>query len=117
MRLRISGVVGLCFAVLLGFVLAFNLVAKDKAPKAPKTSNVQGTVQMIDKDSSTITVEKGTIKRQVVFSGDTKFMYGHSNNNKPGSADQVKTGNYISCSGTFSGVKLTATECVYRESK
>jgi hypothetical protein len=117
MKVRVRGVMGLCFAVLLGFVLAFNLVAKDKAPKPPKMSNIQGRVQMIDAASSTITVEKGSTRRAVVYSADTKFMVGHSNDNKPGSADQVKTGNYISCSGTFSGVKLMAKECVYRESK
>jgi hypothetical protein len=114
MRIRISSVVGLCFAVLFSFVLALNVVAKDKAPKM---SNIQGRVQMIDKDSSTITVEKGSVRRQVVYSADTKFLYGHSKDNKPGSADQVKTGNYISCGGTFNGTKLTAKECVYRESK
>lgn len=114
MRVRLSGLVGLCFAVLVSFVLALNVVAKEKAPKM---SNVQGRVQMVDASSSTITVEKGTQRRQVVYSGDTKFLKGHSNANKPGSADEVKTGNFISCGGTFSGVKLAAKECVYRESK
>src|SRR6266567_2983291 len=84
--------------IFLGLVLAFNSVAKDKAPKI---SNIQGRVQMINKDSSTITIEKGSMRRQVVYSGDTKFLYGHSNNNKPGTADQVKEGNCISCSGRF----------------
>ena len=114
MRVRGSGVTGLCLAVLLGLVLAFNLVAKEKAPKS---GNIQGTVQMISKDTSTITVSKGNTKRDVVYNSDTKFMYGHSNNNKPGSLDQVKEGNYISCGGTYSGVKLQAKECVYREAK
>ena len=114
MRNKLSGVTALCFAVLLVFALAFNLVAKEKAPK---NSNVQGTVQMISKDTSTITVSKGNMKRDVVYNSDTKFMYGHSNNNKPGSVDQVKEGNFISCGGTYSGVKLMAKECVYREAK
>src|ERR1051325_5938295 len=117
MRSNFTGVMRVCFAVLLGVVLAFNLVAKEKAPKAPKMSNVQGNVQMINKDTSTITVQKGNVKKDVVYSGDTKFMYGHSNDKKPGSADQVKEGNFISCAGTYSGTKLTAKECVYRESK
>lgn len=39
------------------------------------------------------------------------------NANKPGSADEVKTGNFISYGGTFSSVKLTAKECLYGESK
>ena len=115
MRSRVSGLLVLCTAVLLGLVLAFSVAAKDKPAKS---SNIQGTVQMISKDSSTITVlTKGTVKRDVVYSADTKFMTGHSNDSKPGSLDQVKEGNYISCAGTYSGVKLQAKECVYRDSK
>src|SRR6266567_1524806 len=100
--------------IFLGLVLAFNSVAKDKAPKI---SNIQGRVQMINKDSSTITIEKGSMRRQVIYSGDTKFLYGHSNNNKPGAADQVKEGNYISCSGTLPHLDrgpafLPETSCV-----
>jgi hypothetical protein len=112
--MRNMGVTGLCLAVLLGLVLAFNLPAKEKAPKM---SNVQGSVQMINRDTSTITVHKGNVKKDVVYSGDTKFMSGHSNDKKPGSVDQVKEGNFISCAGTYNGVKLMAKECVYRESK
>jgi hypothetical protein len=104
-------------AIFFGFVLAFSLLAKDKAPKPPKMSNIQGRVDMISKDKSTITVTRGNVKREVVYSGDTKFLYGHSRNNKPGAADQVKDGNYISCSGTFEGAKLMAKDCIYRESK
>jgi hypothetical protein len=114
MRLKFPGVAGLVLGIFVGLLFAFSLVAKDKAPKI---SNVQGRVQMISKDSSTITVEKGSVRRQVVYSGDTKFLYGHSNNNKPGAVDQVKEGNYISCSGTFEKTNLMAKECVYRESK
>jgi hypothetical protein len=115
MRVKFFGLAGLYLGIFLGLVLAFNLVAKDKALKM---SNIQGRVQMINKDTSTITVEKGSLKRQVVYSGDTKFMYGHSNNNKPGAADQVKEGNYISCSGTFGDkAQLMAKDCIYRESK
>lgn len=117
MRVKQSGVLGLSLAVILGLVLAFNVLAKDKAPKAPKTSNIQGRVQMVSKDTSTITIEKGAVRRQVVYSADTKFMAGHSKDNKPGSVDEVKQGNYISCGGTFNGTKLDAKECVYRESK
>jgi hypothetical protein len=50
--------------------------------------------------------------RKVLYSADTKFVTGHSNKNKPGSVDEVKPGNFISCGGTFTGVKLTAKECV-----
>jgi hypothetical protein len=117
MRIRFSGFSASVILVLFSLVLAFSLLAKDKAPKPPKMSNIQGRVEMINKDKSTITVANGNVKREVVYSGDTKFMFGHSRDNKPGAADQVKEGNYISCGGTFDGPKLTAKECVYRERK
>ena len=120
MRVKCSGLTGPFFGILFGLVLAFNLGAqsKTKPPKAPKTMNVQGKVQMMDKNTSAITVAKGNIKRQVVYSGDTKFLYGHSKSNKPGSVDQVKDGYYISCAGTFNAkTQLEAKECVYRETQ
>ena len=54
MRVKCSGLTGPFFGILFGLVLAFNLGAqsKAKAPKAPKTMNVQGKVQMIDKGTS-----------------------------------------------------------------
>ena len=119
MRVKCSVLTGPCLGILFGLVLAFNLGAQDKAKKAPKTMNVQGKVQMLDKNTSAITVNaKGNIKRNVVYSGDTKFLYGHSKDNKPGSADQVKDGYYISCSGTYNAkTQLEAKECVYRETQ
>ena len=116
MGVRFSGIVGLSFAVLLGLVLAFNIVAADKPAKM---ANLQGKVQMMNKDTSTITVEqKGGLRRQVVYSGDTKFNTGSSKSNKPGSLDQVKEGNFINCSGTYNDkTQLMAKMCVYRESK
>jgi hypothetical protein len=72
---------------------------------------------MISKDTTTITVATGNLKRAVVYSGDTKFLYGHSGKNTPGTMDQVKEGNYISCSGTVDGPKVMAQECIYRERK
>ena len=123
MRVKCSGLTGPCFGILFSLVLAFNLGAQDKAPKkaakAAKTMNVQGKVQMLDKNTSAITVNaKGNIKRNVVYSGDTKFMYGHSKDNKPGAADQVKEGYYISCSGVYNAkTQLEAKECVYRETQ
>ena len=119
MRVRFSGVLGLSFAILLGLVLAFTAIAADKPAKPPKMMNLQGKVQMMSKDNSTVTVEqKGGLRRVVMYSGDTKFMYGHSKSNKPGSVDQVKEGYFINCSGTYNDkMQLAAKECVYRETK
>jgi len=110
---------GMSFAILLGLILAFTAVAADKPAKAGKMANLQGKVQMMSKDNSTITVEqKGGLRRVVSYGGDTKFMYGHSKSSKPGSVDQVKEGNFINCSGTYNDkMQLAAKECVYRESK
>jgi hypothetical protein len=116
MRVRFSGIVGLSFAALLGLVLAFNIVAADKPMKM---ANLQGKVQMMNKDTSTITVEqKGGLRRQVLYSSDTKFATGSSKKNKPGSIEQVRENNFINCSGTYNDKsQLMAKTCVYRESK
>ena len=98
----------------LSLTLAAGLIAADK----PKQMNVQGRVQMLDKSGSVITVETKGVRHRVAYTDATKFVYGHSHDNKPGSADQVKESNYISCSGTYEDkMLLKATECVYRETK
>jgi len=131
MKIRLACVGALTIAVLLGLNAMPNLAAQDKAQKADKAdkadkkgaaekANVQGTVQNMSKDTSTITVRTGTgqVTRQVVYDAKTKFLYGHSDNNKPGAVAQVKEQNYISCVGTFNDKsQLMATECVYRETK
>jgi hypothetical protein len=127
MNVRLTGL-GLLIAVLIGSFSMPSLIAQDKAPKAQKAdkaqgdekkANVQGTVQNISKDTSTITVRTtGTVTRLVVYNANTQFLYGHSDAAKPGSLAQVKTSNYISCAGTFDAkAQLMATQCVYRESK
>ena len=126
MRIRLVCLGALSIAVLLGFSMP-NLAGQEKAQKADKAekkgaekANVQGTVQNMSKDTSTITVRVGTgqVTRQVIYDAKTKFLYGHSDNNKPGAVAQVKEQNYISCVGTYNDKsQLMATECVYRESK
>ena len=120
MRVRFAGFEGLCLAAVLGFVLALSAVAQDKAPK--KAANIQGKVTAIKKDTSTLTVDATNLSgsptaRQVMYTASTKFMYGHSEDNKPGTLDKIQMGNFVSCSGTMDKGILTATECVYRESK
>ena len=120
MRIRIAGFAGLCAAILFGSILTLSAVAQDKAPKAKKsaTENIQGRVTAISKGTSMITVDTGTIPRMVMYNADTKFLYGHSNDNKPGSLDKVQQNNYISCSGPKDAKgQVTATECVYRENR
>jgi hypothetical protein len=124
MKVRFTVLAGLSLAVLLGSASMGSLEAQDKAQKADKgakkaADNVQGTVQNMSKDKSTITVRtSGTAQKTVVYDAKTKFLYGHSNDNKPGNVSQVKEQYYISCAGTYdSKSQLMATECVYREAK
>ena len=115
MRVNNFGKRGLCLGMFFGLALAANLGAKDAAPKM---MNYQGRVQSIDKNSSSITIAaKGNVTRQVMYGGDTKFMYGHSKDRKPGAVDQIKEGNYISCSGPTNKSQVMAKLCVYREGK
>src|SRR2546422_11296801 len=106
------------FAVALSFLVTLAVgpaaFAKDKAPKKGK---INGTVHMLTKDTSTITVQKGNVQRQVVYNADTKWMTGTQASSKPATIDDLKEGYYINCDGTFDGVKLVASACRYRQSK
>ena len=124
MRIRLTCLGALSIAVLIG-LLSMNLAAQEKGQKGEKKGaaekgNIQGTVSNMSKDTSTITVRTGTgaVTRQVLYNAQTKFLYGHSDNNKPGAVAQVKEQYYISCVGPFNDKsQLMATECVYRETK
>jgi hypothetical protein len=102
-------------AVLLYMVLGLNVTAKDKTPN----SIVQGTVFLIDKDSSTIMVDTKTGARRVVkYSQDTKFTYGRGDKGQESAIGQVQETQYISCRGTpDDGARLLAKECVHRKLK
>src|SRR5271165_5519879 len=103
-----------CLAALFSLMLTVQLSAQTKPPKPPKQSNLQGSVAMMDKAKMSITIKTSSVNREVIYSADTKFLVGHSNNNKPGSVDQVKESYFISCSGTYNAgnVQLMAKECV-----
>jgi hypothetical protein len=101
MRTRFVGFGGVWMVTLLGLVMTFQLAAQKKPAKPAKMSNVQGTVENIDKGKMTIGVKNGNVRKPVMYSADTKFVMGHSKDNKPGSVDQVKTSNFISCSGMY----------------
>ena len=124
MRIRFAGLVVFSIAVLAGLNAMPNLMGQGKAAKAEKAdkqekANIQGTVQSISKSPSMITVRtSGTLTRPVVYTATTKFLYGHSNDAKPGNVAQIKESYFISCGGTFDAkAQLMATECVYREAK
>jgi hypothetical protein len=103
------------FALMLSVLVTVNSAAA--ADKKPKEGQLTGTVKMINKDKSTIAVTKGNMERQIVYSADTKWMYGTQSSNKPSSLDDLKEGWYLNCKGSFEGVKLNASACRFRESK
>jgi hypothetical protein len=113
MRRSILTSFALCLAFLLA-IAAGPAFAKDKKPSKGK---INGTVHMLNKDTSTMTVQKGSVQRQVVYNADTKWMYGTQGSNKAATLDQLKEGWYINCDGTFDGTKLVATACRFREAK
>ena len=101
----------------LGVVLAIAVGPAGAADKKAKEGQLNGTVHIMNKDTSTITVRKGTAERQIVYNADTKWMYGRQADAKSSSLDQLKEGWYINCKGTFDGAKLVASACRFRESK
>lgn len=105
------------FALLLGVLVAGAVRPAVAADKKMKEGQLTGNVKMINKDTSTIVVTKGNMERQIVYSADTKWIYGTQASNKPSSFDDLKEGWYINCKGSFEGVKLNASACRFRESK
>jgi hypothetical protein len=118
MSARSVGLAAVLIVVLAGSVTLPNLAAQDKPQVGKGGQNIQGTVVDISKDKSTITIRSGSSTRLVGWNSSTKFLYGHSRDNKPGSVDQLKASFYIDCVAGFDSKKeFTARECVYRESR
>ena len=101
----------------VGLLACFAMNAANAADKKSKGGQLNGTVHILNKDTSTITVRKGMVERQIVYNADTKWMYGKQSDAKPSSLDQLKEGWYLNCKGTFDGAKLVASACRFRESK
>jgi hypothetical protein len=111
MRLRLAEVAAFAVALVLGATLMIH--AQDKA-SPQKMSNIQGKVGRIEKD--TIVIMIGTNPKPVMFSAATKFLAGHTNDNKPGTIAEVKQGYFIACSGSVGDkAQFMAKECVYRD--
>src|SRR5215471_715070 len=118
MSARFAGLAAVSIVILAGSVVMPNLVAQEKQKASGGGQNIQGTVVDISKDKSTITIRTGSATRLVAWNSNTKFLYGHSRDNKPGSVEQLKASFYIDCVAGFDARKeLTARECVYRETR
>ena len=105
------------FVLCVGMVVGIMVGPSWAADKKAKKGQITGTLHMIDKDKSTLTVTKGTVSRQVIYNSDTKWMKGTQASNQPSSLDELKENWYINCEGTFDGVKLVASACRFREHK
>ena len=123
MRLSFTCIGALALAVVLGLMTTRDFSAQDKkAQKSEqkKQTNIQGTVSNMSKDTITVRLSDSAspVTRQVLFDSKTKFLYGHSNDNKPGDVSKVKVQNFISCEGNLNDKQqLVAEACVYRETK
>jgi hypothetical protein len=97
--------IALSLGGLLALFMTFSATAQEqKAEKSPKAKTAKaavdrlsGRIQMINKETSTITIERGTMKRAVLFSSDTKITY----LNKPSTMEEVKEGRRVICLGKF----------------
>lgn len=96
MRRKISIVIAVALACSL--VLASGLYAQIKKDAKTGLDRLEGTIQVIDKDKSIISVRQtGTPNAvwDVVYSGQTKFTY----RNEASSFDEVKEGRRVICLG------------------
>jgi hypothetical protein len=109
----ISTLTALILGIGVGLVLATQVSAQEqKAGGKPKEDRLSGTIQMINKDDSTITLRKGNVTRTVVYNNDTKV----TKHNKPGSLDEVKEGRRVICLGQFDDrTRLVATRIDVRD--
>ena len=96
-RKTIASFVALILGIVLSLTLTTEIRAQEKPAAKPKVDRLSGTVQMISKDTSTITLRKNNSDRFVVYNKDTKYTL----HNKPSSLDQVKEGRKVICLGKF----------------
>ena len=99
-RKTLASLMALIFGIVLSLTLTTGASAQEekKAEAKPKKEDrLSGTVQMMDKNTSTITLRKDSVTRSVVYTTDTKF----TKHNKPGSLDDVKEGRRLICLGKF----------------
>ena len=115
MRTKFTICAGLSLALLAGSALVPTSFAQGKNKMESKnTTNMQGKVGKVDKD--TITVLVGSAPKPIMVNSDTKFLAGHTTDNKPGSLADIKQGNFISCTVmTDAKSNLVAKQCLYRD--
>jgi hypothetical protein len=107
----------LALALILSLVLIPCLLAQAKKDLKTGEDRLEGTIQSISKDTSTITLRqtnKNNVIWQIVFNKDTKFTF----RNKPATVAELKDGIRVICLGKFlDGTKMTAVRIDARTEK
>jgi hypothetical protein len=107
----------LALALILSLVLIPCVLAQAKKDLKTGEDRLEGTIQSINKDTSTITLRqanKNNIVWQIVFNKDTKFTF----RNEPATVAELKDGIRVICLGKFlDGTKMTAVRIDARTEK
>jgi hypothetical protein len=104
--------------ILLSLAVTFSSSSSADTQKAKK-GRLSGNVRTVDKDKTEVTLRRGTADRIVIVGSNTKFnmQSGTSAKTIPTSIDEVKGSNYLTCTGTWDGAKLAATNCTISPTK
>lgn len=89
-------------ALVVSLVLVSGAYSQIKKDAASGLDRLEGTIQSINKDTSTITIRQtgtGNVLWQIVYDKDTKFTY----RNDPSSFNEVKEGRRVICLGKAEG--------------
>src|SRR5215469_7877621 len=100
--------------------IALSLIPVAQAISAEKSGRLSGSVMNVSNDKSEITIRYGTAGRVVEYNSATTFTRGSASDAKAAaraSSNDVAPGNYLTCVGSWDGVKLAATNCTIRPSK
>ncbi len=114
MRRSLSILFALVVAIVFSLAAAAPASAQGKKAKKDE-GRVSGTVQMINKDTSTITVRerRTNVNRQVVYNADTKFT---DRENKPAKMEDLKDGRRVIAVGAWNDkTQLVAKTISIRE--
>jgi len=100
----------------LTLVLGAGLYAQVKKDEKTKLDRIEGTIQSINKDKSTIGVKQGGTTAavwQVVYTDKTKYTL----RNKPAKAEDLKNGMRVIVLGKYDKEVLTAARIDIRSEK
>lgn len=65
----------MCMALFFSFLLSLAVARAQGRANAAKEYRLRGSVHMINKDTSTITIQRGNIQRQISHNADTRVAY------------------------------------------